>query len=151
MRKILRERKGFTLIELIIVIVILGVLAGIAAPRMIGSIKSSKISAAVSNIKIIEKAAVTLFTQQSGATAPTAAEIMDAVDQVPAGYTVTACALVGSGANTQLDITMTIDEDTAGVVLADVSPFATGGANATLGGVFTEAGTTLTYRNQTLQ
>ncbi len=41
-----RSEKGFTLIELIIVIVILGIIAGVAVPKFIGLASSAKISAA---------------------------------------------------------------------------------------------------------
>ena len=41
----IKEKKGFTLIELIIVIVILGILAAIAIPKFIGFSKEAKISA----------------------------------------------------------------------------------------------------------
>jgi MSHA pilin protein MshA len=41
-----KEEGGFTLIELIIVIVILGIIAGVAIPKFIGLADSAKISAA---------------------------------------------------------------------------------------------------------
>jgi len=44
-----RSRRGFTLIEAIVVIVILGVLAAVIAPRFLGRIGQSKQSLAASN------------------------------------------------------------------------------------------------------
>lgn len=41
-----KNEKGFTLIELIIVIVILGIIAGVAVPRFIGLSSSARLSAA---------------------------------------------------------------------------------------------------------
>ena len=41
-----RNEKGFTLIELIIVIVILGIIAGVAVPKFIGLSTSARLSAA---------------------------------------------------------------------------------------------------------
>jgi MSHA pilin protein MshA len=41
-----KNEKGFTLIELIIVIVILGIIAGVAVPKFIGLSSSARVSAA---------------------------------------------------------------------------------------------------------
>ena len=54
--KQLKNRKGFTLIELIIVITILGILAVIAVPRLTGFTAQAQVSACQANQRTIESA-----------------------------------------------------------------------------------------------
>lgn len=46
-----RSRKGFTLVELLVVIVIIGVLAGLLIPAIIHAIKEAKVTACGSNLR----------------------------------------------------------------------------------------------------
>ncbi len=55
------NRKGFTLIELMIVVAIIGILAVVAIPGYMAYIKSSKTSEAKENLKIIGDGAIAFF------------------------------------------------------------------------------------------
>ncbi len=57
MKAIWRQEKGFTLIELLIVVAIIGILAGIAVPRISQSLDSAKVSACKANQDALESAA----------------------------------------------------------------------------------------------
>jgi general secretion pathway protein G len=70
-----RLRRAFTLVEIIVVIVILGILATLIAPRILGRIGQSKSAVAESNAAVLANA-TKLFLADCGGRMPDGATIM---------------------------------------------------------------------------
>ena len=64
MAKLLKKKSGFTLIELMIVVAILGILAALAIPAFVGYIRRSKTSEASTNLNSLFKSAASYYSAE---------------------------------------------------------------------------------------
>jgi general secretion pathway protein G len=78
--KLFRDNRGFTLIEMIVVVIILGLLAGLVAPKLFGRVGQSKQVAARTQIELLG-AALDQYSLDMGSY-PTS---LDALIQSPGG------------------------------------------------------------------
>jgi type IV pilus assembly protein PilA len=62
----MREQKGFSLIELLIVVVIIGIIAAIAIPNLLASRRSANEGSAISALRTIHSAQNAYFTTYGG-------------------------------------------------------------------------------------
>jgi len=79
-----RSQKGFTLVELLIVVLILGALAAIAIPRIIGSSEAAKINVCKTNIQLINKQ-IELYRATTGTWPNKLEQVTENLDYFPDG------------------------------------------------------------------
>lgn len=60
----MKKLKGFTLIELVIVIAILGILAGIAIPRFTDAVETARGAKLLADLRSIESAGTVYYTKK---------------------------------------------------------------------------------------
>ncbi len=78
MKNLIKAKKGFTLIELVIVIAILGILAGIAIPRFLDATATARGAKIVSDLRTIDSAIV-IYATKTGKEPTVAAQLTTSV------------------------------------------------------------------------
>jgi type IV pilus assembly protein PilA len=100
----MRNKKGFTLVEIIVVLVILAVIAAIAVPSMIGFINDARRQALLGDARILMSAVQIYATEQAGSAA-------GKLGPVGAGNTLTAIAAAALPATAQPRINQLLAAD----------------------------------------
>jgi len=83
-RFIMRPNKGFTLVELMIVVLILGALATIAIPRIMGGATIARTNACKTNVKVMNSQ-IELYYQNEGDWPNNFNKFVDNIDYFPDG------------------------------------------------------------------
>jgi len=121
--KMIKSKKAFTMVELIFVIVIIGILASVAIPRLSATRDDAKISKTVSNLKILLYDAFTFYSAQSEAVWKVSKweDVTDTLDSVQGATATLNSPVKLYGEDGVVCFTITPSTDSNGTVLTVVS------------------------------
>lgn len=113
-KKLQKDKKGFTLVELVVVIAILAILAALLVPRIMGNVNDARVSRSQANARTIASEITThnaLARVNGTATIPTTFPVAPATHSVDGSE----LGLIGRGTADINDLeglaSITIDED----------------------------------------
>lgn len=81
MRKYTKKQRGFTLIEIMVVVVIIGILIGLVAPNIVGNVDEARVTAAKADISTLVDALERYYMDNS--LYPTTDQGLDALVEKP--------------------------------------------------------------------
>ena len=81
----MQSKKGFTLVELMIVVLILGALAAIAIPRIVGGAASAKANACKTNVDVINSQIELYYAANDSAWPSSLTDVTENTDYFPDG------------------------------------------------------------------
>jgi general secretion pathway protein G len=96
----MRKFKGFTLVELVVVVMILGILAAVAAPKLLGTSGRATDNGAKQTLAVVRDA-IERYAAEHGGSLPTASMKTELVDYLRGGFP--KCAAYGDNANVKID------------------------------------------------
>lgn len=133
--KRLRNHRGFTLVEMMMVVAVIGILAAVLVPKMSGVKDNAKLAGVDANVRQVQAAVIPLIQRyQSGAVAATVSQsIANACDAIENPFTNDTGANVAATAETfddTISTAVTVDSASGG----DAPAYASG--NPAIGMIF---------------
>ena len=86
MKNFIKNRKGFTLVELVVVIAIIGILAGIAVPRFMEATASARGAKIVADMRTIESAVIIYYAKEGKYPGTSGTIVKDTASATTAGF-----------------------------------------------------------------
>ena len=124
MKNFIKNQKGFTLVELVVVIAILGILAGLAIPRFMSATETARGARIIADMRTLESAE-TLYNVEKGVYTKNMSDLINAgylaAEPIPpqGAYIIPESGVTGTNSEGAygLDLTPASDTKVAGVAI----------------------------------